>query len=54
MYVNLNVKNRHDIIIVFFTVNRIFFFVAEGKFNTKRNKTGSILYAPDSPPLNSF
>ena len=29
------------------------FVVAASKLNTKRNKTGFILYAPDSPLLNS-
>ena len=28
-------------------------FVAASKPNTKRSKTGFILYSPDSPPLNS-
>ena len=30
-----------------------FVFVAARKHNTKRNKTGFILYACDTPPLNS-
>ena len=34
-----------------FVLNKV--FVAARKHNTKRNKTGFILYACDSPPLNS-
>ena len=36
-----------------FLVYLINVFVAANKLNTKRNKTGFILYAPDSPPLNN-
>ena len=34
-----------------FVLNKV--FIAARKHNTKRNKTGFILYACDAPPLNS-